>query len=243
MSVVATAAELEVVEATLDGYTLELVDTSLADPATGWVDLAAFGERPELVEQLMLRAGVAAGTPLAAVPATWIVEKAAWFAAAAAFTHLLQRGACAPVEEMRFLHGDAGWAERVAVPPFDGRGVGARGVGARDVGAAAFAIRFEAAFAPVVEALGAHRARRALWFSVGDRIAQAAMWTGAALDRTPEAIELATAVLASPTMLHAPARFAWGADGTPSRRRVGCCLSYRCDDGARCADCPVQPRT
>ena len=223
-----SAHAIEFVEPSLGGYTLELPDpATLDDPA--WLDVTQLA--PATVDELMARATAQANTTVAAVPATWIVEKAAWFLSAAALAQLLQLGRFVAPTDMRLLHGDTGWAEAVASPAPH----------AAVHGPEELAHQLEVALTPLVDRFAEHRARRALWLSVSDRLAQAVLFAGPALSRSDEAVELVSRALATPGVLRSPARFT-SVDGSLQRRRVGCCLSYRCDDGARCADCPVQPR-
>lgn len=226
MTSAALARTAPFLEPELGGYTLALPDTETV-AGDGWLDIASVP--PHVAEHLLQRGRIAANTSIDAVPATWIVEKAAWFLAAATLTQLLQVERFVTPSDMRLLHGDSGWAEAVATPP------------ARHAthDRMQLAHRLELTLAPLVDAFVPHRSRRALWLSVSDRVAQAALFVGPALDRSVDAIEIVTDALALPTALRAPARFTW-TDGVPQRRRVGCCLSYRCPDGGRCADCPVQ---
>jgi FhuF 2Fe-2S C-terminal domain len=165
------------------------------------------------------RTANAAGTSSLAVAATWQLEKHAWYVAYAA----LERGAIPPLHAARLHIGEHGWAEGIELPG-DGWEVG-DGV--------AIAAALEAHLAPLVDELSGYRPRRALWRSVGDRIAQAALWV--------PAIELAEEILAAPTAFHAPAGFELR-DGEPFRRRTGCCLSHRCEGGTVCEDCPLATR-
>lgn len=161
-----------------------------------------------------------------AVGATWQLEKHAWFVAAAAVAALLVRGSMPPLGGVWLRYGADGWAEGIAVPR-DGWSAAGGGL---------LAVRLEEHLAPVVDALSAHRPRRALWRSAGDRLGQAAIWCGEALGDRDGALSLAADALAAPTALRAPAGFGI-VDGLPFRRRAGCCLSHRCDGGVECADC------
>jgi ferric iron reductase protein FhuF len=132
-----------------------------------------------------------------------------------------------PLEDVSLRYCDSGWPDAIALPPD----------GWEPADSEALAERLDAHLAPLVDLLARHRPARALWRSAGDRLGQAALWCGEALGDRRAAWTLATDALAAPTRLRAPAGFDL-ADGTPFRRRTGCCLSYRCDGGAICADCP-----
>ena len=194
----------------------------------GWRPAGATAADPSLRQELLARAIVGAGTASAGVAVTWQLEKHAWFLAAGAIGGLLSCDAMAPLDEAWLYDGEHGWVEAVALPadgwvPADG---------------AQLAARLEAHLTPLVEALSAFRARRALWRSVGDRLAQAALWCGEAFDERGPAWVLCGDALAAPSALRAPAGLELR-DGRPFRRRTGCCLSHRCAGGATCEDCPL----
>jgi hypothetical protein len=192
----------------------------------GWRPAGAVAED---LGVLLPRAIAAAGPR--AVGATWLLEKHAWFVAGAQLAALLVHGAMPPARALWVRCGASGWPEAVALPtagwaPADG---------------ARIAAALEAHLVPLVEALAAHRARRPLWRSAGDRLGQAALWCGEAFGARGRAWALASDALAAPTALRAPAGFALRG-GEPFRRRTGCCLSRRCPDGATCPDCPLALR-
>lgn len=167
------------------------------------------------------------GVPMK-LAATWVVEKHAWFAAVVALGAHQLTGAVPPLCALRLRVGaDHGYVDGVALPD--------PGVAWRPATPEELATRLAVHLAPTVAAMGAHRPVRPLWRCASDRVGQAASWCAAALG--PEAIALATAVLEADTPLRAPARFA--PDGT--RRRTGCCLTYRLDGFDRCADCATSP--
>jgi hypothetical protein len=212
-----------------NGFGLDVRAAPAPADEPGWRPAHAAARDPELLEALLDRTAVAAGTGSRAVAATWHLEKHAWHAAAPSLAALLVHGAMPPLDESLLRDGEHGWAEAIAVPvanwaPADGERL---------------ATRLEAHVAPVVEALSRHRSSRSLWRCVGDRLGQAALWCGEAFGDRRHAWTLASEALAAPTALAAPPRFAL-VDGRPYRRRTGCCLSHRCASELICEDCVLR---
>lgn len=201
---------------------------------------------PGDLEEQLDRIGAATATSSRAIAATWQLEKHAWLAGGAALAGLLVHGALPPLDDALVLDAEEGWPAAMALPdagwqhvPSETPGVSepGHGPGTADAGRA-LAELLEAHHAPLVDALGAFRPRRALWRSVGDRLGQAARWCGEAFDASDEAVALVEAALAAPTALHAPAVFTI-VEGRPQRRRAGCCLSHRIPGGVLCEDCRI----
>jgi hypothetical protein len=220
---VAANPVLAIAQAEALGYRLD-VRTLPVPQEPGWRPAHAAARDPLLMERLLARSAVVAGTRARAVAATWHLEKHAWFAAAAALGGLLSRGELPPLDTAWVRDGEAGWVEAVAIP-VEGWSPG---------GGAELADALSAHLEPVVEALTRHRGRRALWRSVGDRLGQAALWAADAFDE--RALALAADALEAPTPLASPRSFEI-VEGRPTRRRTGCCLSHRCDGAIVCADC------
>lgn len=161
------------------------------------------------------------------VGATWALEAHAWWLGAAVLGAHLLTGRIPPLRAIEVRIGAvSGTVEALALPAG----------GWREVTPAQLATQLAAHVAPLVCALSEHRPVNPLWRSASDRVAQAALWCADAFGT--EAIELATAVLAAPTPLHAPARF----NASGDRRRVGCCLTYLLPDQPRCANCCIAPK-
>ena len=196
-----------------------------AAPADGFLPADAIAHHRELRDHALAQALPHTGS--LAVAATWLVEKHAWYVAAAALGGVLVSGRVAPLRDAEVLIGDCGWVEGVALPA----------AGWRPGGAPELATALAAHLAPLVCALSEHRPPRPLWRSVSDRVGQAAVWCADAFGDADAALALATGVLAAPTPLKAPARWTVGEDGLPTRRRVGCCLSHRSPSALRCDDC------
>ena len=192
----------------------------------GWRPAGAAAADAALREELLRSSADATGTGSPMVAATWLLEKHAWHVAAVALGSVLLDGRVPPLERLLVRDGAEGWVEALALP----------GDGWRPGGAKELAAGFEAHLAPLVEELAAHRARRPLWRSAGDRLGQAALWCGEAFGDSARAVRLAADVLTAPTALRAPARFTVH-EGVPFRRRTGCCLSYRCPGEVSCEDC------
>ena len=127
---------------------------------------------------------------------------------------LLCDGALPDLSTAQVRDGDSGWVEELAIDPRGWRA----GASARDAAEA-----LDAHLEPVIAALSARRAARALWREASDRVGQAVLWCGEAFGRRREAWALGTLLLASPTRLRAHAEFELR-DGVPFRRRGGCCL-------------------
>lgn len=200
-----------------------------ATPAPpGWHEAGAAARDARLLGSLLARTADAAGTRAGAVAATWYLEKHAWFACGAALGGLLVHGAMPPLGRAFVRHAGEGWVDAIAVPE----------QGWEPADPAVLAARLEAHLAPLVAALTDRRPARALWLCAGDRLGQAALWCGQAFGDRAAAWSLAAEALAAPTALKAAPGFAMRA-GEPFRRRRGCCLSHRCDDGATCDDCPL----
>ena len=195
------------------------------DPA-GWRPAAAVPDLGPLLDAV----AAGAGTASRAVAATWLLEGHAWSVASAALAAVLVHGLAPPLDRGLVRDLPGGTVEALALP--------AEGWDPCDGGQ--LAARLEAHHAPLVEALGAFRPRRALWRSVGDRVGQAAIWCAEAFGDRDAALALASDVLSAPTALRAPAVFAV-VDGAARRRRAGCCLSFRVPGGDVCPDCRIAP--
>jgi iron complex transport system ATP-binding protein len=209
------------------GFALPVAEQPVADD--GWRPAALAATDAALRADLLARTTRGTGTRSLAVAATWQLEKHAWFVAAAALGGLLVHGRMPPLDRLSVRDGEHGWVEELALPATGWE----RGDGAFLAG------RLEAHLLPLVDALGAHRPRRALWRCAGDRLGQAALWCGEAVGDPAAACALAAGALGAPTALAAEPRFTLH-DGRAARRRTGCCLSFRCPDAATCADCPVR---
>ena len=158
------------------------------------------------------------------------MENHAWQVGSLVIAALLSERALPPLGHAQVRDGEHGWAEAIAVPP-DGWIRHATAIDAAEL--------LEAHLAPVIRALSARRAERALWREASDRIGQAVLWCGEAWGRRADAWALGTALLAAHTRLQAHGGFHLR-HGEPFRRRGGCCLSYRCTDGELCPDCPLR---
>lgn len=160
------------------------------------------------------------------VGATWALEAHAWWLGAAVLGAHLLTGQTPPLHRLEVRIGAvSGTVEALALPA----------EGWRPATPAQLATRLAAHLAPLISALSEHRPVNPLWKSASDRVAQAALWCADAFG--PEALALATDVLAADTPLHAPARFSASGD----RKRVGCCLTYLLPDQPRCDNCCIAP--
>jgi hypothetical protein len=212
-----------------NGFALDIRPAPRPASEPGWRSAVATGRDGELLGALLARTAATAGTASRAVAATWHLEKHAWYVAAATLAAILEHDAMPPLDEALLRDAEQGWPEAIAVPRSGW--VSADGAG--------LAEGLEAHLAPLVDALARHRPAKALWRSASDRLGQAALWCARAFQDRSGACALASQALAAPTALAAPAQFEL-INGTPARRRVGCCLSHRCPGGITCEDCGLR---
>ncbi len=202
---------------------------------SGWIDAAA-ASAPERVEGMLARVARSAGGGPAAAHGTWLVESQAWAVASAAVLGLLASGSAPALATLRFhlrvsddglVAGIVFGSDRLEHDDPD--------VMTDRVGAG-----LQAHLAPLVGALVDRGVRRPapLWRAAGDRVAQGALWAGAAAGRWDEGVRTAERLVAAPAPFAVPLRAAV-APGTPLRRRAGCCLAHRVPGHDRCDDCPV----
>ena len=191
---------------------------------------------PAAFDGMLARVAESVGGGPVAAHATWLVESHAWVVASAAVLGLLATGTAPDLRDLRFdlRVSEGGLAAGVVFGPDR--------LHHEDPGqlAALLGRGLEAWLAPLVTGLADRRARRPapLWRAAGDRVAQGALWAGAAVGRWEDGVRTAGRLVAPPAPFSVAVEAA-DAPGTPLRRRSGCCLAYRVPGYGRCADCPV----
>jgi hypothetical protein len=204
-------------------------DVRLADgPPPGWVSLTRLAKPVDRARRLRLIAEAAGPGAPARLPLFWELEAAAWYVGVAV-------GGAALSDATRPDAGpDATW---ISVGD-DGLAAGiALHAGADPAlpGPGAARASITALMEPVVESVGAGISTGVLGWLVGDRVADAVLWCGEALESSESATALAGTVLAPGVPYAVPLRV----DGSGGRTRRTCCLARRIPGEQPCEGCPL----